>query len=68
MGNEVAVLIEAQAADIARVAGERVAQGVERVRAGAIQIVPGYDGEYGQVAIWPESQGKLLPGSCSRSE
>lgn len=63
MGNEVSVLMEAGIADIARMAGERVAEGVGRVRSGSIAIVPGYDGEYGRVSIWPETQGKLVPDS-----
>jgi PHP family Zn ribbon phosphoesterase len=36
--------------------GEKVADGIKRVRGGTIVIDPGYDGEYGKVAIWPEGE------------
>ena len=53
-GTEMAILMEASPEDIASVAGERVADGVARVRRGDIAIVPGYDGEYGKVSVWLE--------------
>ncbi|MBI4496386.1 MAG: DNA helicase UvrD [Chloroflexi bacterium] len=64
-GSELAALQEAAIADIAEVAGDRVAEGVERVRHGRIQVEPGYDGLYGVVRIWPKGnqtaiQGRLL--------
>lgn len=34
----------------------RVAEGILRVRAGQIEILPGYDGEYGQVKIFAQDQ------------
>ena len=54
LGSELAVLTEAPVADIARVSGERVAEGVGRVRSGDISIEPGYDGQYGKVKVWPD--------------
>ncbi len=53
LGDELSVLIEASEPDIAAVAGERVAEGVCRVRRGDISIEPGYDGEYGKISVWP---------------
>ncbi len=53
-GSEMAALTEAPVEDLAKVAGERVADGIARVRRGEIAIVPGYDGEYGKVSVWPE--------------
>ncbi|MDA1348855.1 MAG: endonuclease Q family protein, partial [Chloroflexi bacterium] len=52
LGGEMSVLMEATTDDIARVAGDRVAEGVYRVRRGQVQIEPGYDGRYGTVKIW----------------
>ena len=52
-GNEVTVLLDASPEDIEAVAGERVAEGIVRVRRGDISISPGYDGEYGKVSVWP---------------
>jgi uncharacterized protein (TIGR00375 family) len=54
LGSELAVLTSTTVADIAAVAGERVAEGVARVRSRDISIEPGYDGRYGRVSIWPE--------------
>ena len=33
-------------------AGDKIAEGVKKVRKGDIVINPGYDGEYGVVKIW----------------
>ena len=53
VGNELAVLMDAPLSDIAAISGERVAEGVARVRTGDISIEPGYDGLYGTVKVWP---------------
>lgn len=52
LGSELHILMDADTSDIARVGGERVAEGVERVRAGNIVIEPGYDGVFGKVKVW----------------
>ena len=52
-GSELAVLLDAPEGEIAPLAGERVAQGISRVRNGDLTIEPGYDGVYGSVTIWP---------------
>ncbi len=52
LGGELEVLLRRKIAEIAKVAGERVAEGVEKVRSGDIVIKPGYDGEYGVVEIF----------------
>lgn len=54
LGSELAVLIQANAAELEAVAGERLAQAILRVRLGDIQVEPGYDGIFGQIRIWPE--------------
>ena len=53
LGPELAILQAAPVEAIAAVAGERVADGVGRVRRGDLVIQPGYDGVYGTVSIWP---------------
>ena len=61
LSTEMAVLMNSPLPDIASVAGERVAEGVDRVRRGDISIQPGYDGLFGQVKVWPESSdGKVV--------
>ena len=54
LGSELHVLMDAGISDIARVGSERIAEGVERVRAGNIVIEPGYDGVFGTVKVWGE--------------
>lgn len=57
LGSEFALLMRADLAQIAKIAGQRVAEGVQKVRRGDIVIKPGYDGLYGVVAIWsPDAQ------------
>ena len=53
-GDELAVLADAPVADIATVAGDRIAQGIDRVRRGDIFIEPGYDGLYGTAKVLPD--------------
>ena len=52
LGSELYILTDVAIADIAAVGGERIAEGVERVRNGDIAIEPGYDGVFGKVSVW----------------
>lgn len=52
VGTEFSILLQAPLEAVARVAGERVAEGVRRVRRGELVIDPGYDGVFGVVKIW----------------
>ena len=54
LGAELDVLLERPLAAIADAAGERIADGVGRMRGGDIVVEPGYDGRYGTVRIWPD--------------
>jgi uncharacterized protein (TIGR00375 family) len=65
LGSELHVLLDVPVDEIGRAAGERIGEGVRRVRAGELEIKPGYDGQYGEVIIFkPEElsgrQDKLL--------
>ena len=55
LGSEMHILMDADKSEIERVGGERIADGVERVRGGDIYIEPGYDGVFGKVQVWPDA-------------
>jgi uncharacterized protein (TIGR00375 family) len=55
-GSEINVLLKTSIQDLLKSAGEKIAQGIEKVRKGDILIEPGYDGEYGKVKIWNEKE------------
>lgn len=51
LGSEIEVLINARPDELARVSGERIARAIDLVRAGDLQVEPGYDGVFGKVSI-----------------
>ena len=56
-GNEMKVLIDTPASEMETALpshGERLAEGIERVRSGDIHIEPGFDGQFGVVKVWPD--------------
>ncbi len=55
-GSEHEVLFRVPLMEIKNVAGPRVAEGIEKVRVRNIKIEPGFDNEYGKVAIWNEEE------------
>ena len=56
-GSEFEVLLKTPIDEIAKSAGEELAEAILKVRNGNIFISPGYDGEYGVVKISPDAQG-----------
>lgn len=60
LGSELHILTAAAVGDIEAAGGERVAEGVERVRKGDIVIEPGYDGVYGKVRVWRDGAERQL--------
>ncbi|MBI4434091.1 DNA helicase UvrD [Candidatus Uhrbacteria bacterium] len=52
VGNEFYVLLDAPLEHIARSASPEVVEAIRRVRAGELDIAPGYDGEFGTVHIF----------------
>ena len=60
LDGEFAVLLSATHEEIAKIAGERIAVGMEKVRTGDIVIDPGYDGVFGVVKLWKEGEEKPL--------
>ena len=56
LGNELQVLTSAEVGDLAKVAGERLAQAVLQARLGRVRIEPGYDGEFGKIHLDPGTE------------
>ena len=55
-GSELNVLLKTPIKDIEAQVGQRVAEGVEKVKKGNIVILPGFDGQYGIVKIWDDKK------------
>jgi uncharacterized protein (TIGR00375 family) len=55
-GSEFSVLLSTPIDQIKKFSGERIGEGIERVRKGDIVIEPGYDGVFGVVKIWNENK------------
>lgn len=61
-GSEFAILLDMNVADIARLAGDKVALAVAKVRSGDIGITPGFDGEFGKINIFGKAEEPRLAG------
>ncbi|MEO0050140.1 MAG: endonuclease Q family protein, partial [candidate division WOR-3 bacterium] len=59
LGSEFEILMDVPVSEIARF-GERIAQGVELMRKGEIIIEPGYDGVFGVVRVFSDSNKKQV--------
>ena len=55
-GSEFKVLLEADVEQIARQSNPEIARAISKMRAGAIKVIPGYDGVYGRLVL---SEGSL---------
>lgn len=62
LGPELFILREARPEDIELAAGPLVAEGIRRLRAGKVEVLPGYDGEYGKVKILERDEIDRLSG------
>lgn len=56
LGSEMTILMEAPLADIERVAGSLLAEGIRRMRNKQVQIAAGYDGEFGTIKLFSEKE------------
>ena len=67
LGTEFSILREIPLEDIRKEAGERVAEGIRRLRAGAVIREPGYDGQYGKIRLFTEEELENTEGQLSFS-
>lgn len=56
LGTEFEILREVPVEDIRKQAGCLIAEGIRRVRAGEVERHPGFDGEYGTIKLFRESE------------
>jgi PHP family Zn ribbon phosphoesterase len=56
LGNEFRMLLEMPEAELNEKCPPKVAKGIMNVRSAALEITPGYDGEYGKVRIFKEGE------------
>lgn len=63
--SEFVVLLNTPIEEIVKISGEKVAEGIKKVRDGNIVVEPGYDGVFGIVKIWPTTEKTETVGQMS---
>lgn len=53
-GSEFEILLDRTKDELLKIAEEKIVEGILRVREGKVNIVPGFDGEYGKISIFRE--------------
>ena len=62
LGNEFRILLDAPLADIGEAGTPRIREAIARMRAGKVNIAPGFDGEYGKIRIFEKVERKRIKG------
>lgn len=62
LGPEIDILTKISVSDIEKFGGEKIAEGIKRVREGRVVITPGFDNTYGKVRIWSDEEEELRQG------
>ena len=65
LGSELHILRSLPIEQIESAAGKAVAEGIRRMRAGEIELSPGFDGEYGKVSLMTEDERRALTGQMT---
>ena len=65
LGPEFGILRDAVLSDLCRVGGERLAEGVRRLRAGEVKKEAGYDGAYGKISLFSPEELRNTAGQLS---
>ncbi len=66
LGPELEILTRTPLAEIDRVGGELLAEGIRRLRRGEVRRVPGFDGEYGVITLFDPKE--LRPGGGAAAQ
>ncbi len=62
LGNEFKILMDVPLDDIERASSPLIREAIGRMRAGNVNIAPGYDGEFGKVRIFEGAERKEIKG------
>ena len=65
-GDEYTVLIDAPKEEMSKIVDSRIAEAIVRVREEKARVIPGYDGVYGQLAIFEDKQEEVKPQKPSQ--
>ena len=58
VGSEFKVLMDADYGELKRNTSDEIASGIIGVREGRVELIPGYDGEYGKIKVLKDEKGK----------
>jgi len=56
-GSEFRILLDASPEELASFASPKITEGILRMRQGKVSIIPGHDGVYGKITLFPEKCG-----------
>lgn len=62
LGPEFEILRQVPVEAVCQVAGLRVAEGIQRLRSGQVEKIPGYDGEYGVIRVFSPGEAQETEG------
>jgi PHP family Zn ribbon phosphoesterase len=65
LGNEFRILIDTPLPDIERAGSPLIREAISRVRAGKVNIIPGFDGEYGKIRIFEAAERRQIKGQAA---
>jgi len=60
-GSEFQILLDATPEELASFVPPKILEGIVRMRQGKVSIIPGHDGEYGKITLFPEKKDEGEP-------